>query len=160
PWWGPTCSELCLQAMAGTCSRESKISEVRAYVGGQVDIDCPYPADYIHVAKYWCRDPCNDADVLVKSETSDTYISKGRFSLYDNSNGRSLSVTIKKLTLKDAGMYYCGVEKWWKDKLRKVHVQVRKVYLWKQGGGTPSVIRHNFIRHFKYLLFQTVIIII
>ncbi|XP_072571373.1 uncharacterized protein [Paramormyrops kingsleyae] len=23
-------------------------------------------------------------------------------------------------------MYYCGVEKWWKDKLRKVHVQVRK----------------------------------
>ncbi|XP_072571372.1 CMRF35-like molecule 6 isoform X2 [Paramormyrops kingsleyae] len=104
----------------------SKISEVRAYVGGQVDIDCPYPADYIHVAKYWCRDPCNDADVLVKSETSDTYISKGRFSLYDNSNGRSLSVTIKKLTLKDAGMYYCGVEKWWKDKLRKVHVQVRK----------------------------------
>nr|XP_023659829.1 uncharacterized protein LOC111839813 isoform X3 [Paramormyrops kingsleyae] len=102
----------------------SKIKEVRGYVGGKVNIDCPYPADYIHVAKYWCQDPCKDADVLVKSEKSDTYISKGRFSLYDNSNGRSFRVTIKKLTLEDAGMYYCGVAKWGKDIYTEVHVNV------------------------------------
>uniref|UniRef100_A0A3B3TA08 Ig-like domain-containing protein n=1 Tax=Paramormyrops kingsleyae TaxID=1676925 RepID=A0A3B3TA08_9TELE len=100
------------------------IKEVRGYVGGKVNIDCPYPADYIHVAKYWCQDPCKDADVLVKSEKSDTYISKGRFSLYDNSNGRSFRVTIKKLTLEDAGMYYCGVAKWGKDIYTEVHVNV------------------------------------
>ncbi|XP_072571378.1 CMRF35-like molecule 5 isoform X2 [Paramormyrops kingsleyae] len=100
----------------------SKIKEVRGYEGGKVDIDCPYPADYIHNAKSWCRHPCND--VLVKSEKSDTYISKGRVSLYDNPNGRSFRVTINKLTLKDAGVYYCGVEKWGKDIYTEVHVKV------------------------------------
>ncbi|XP_048878103.1 CMRF35-like molecule 5 isoform X3 [Brienomyrus brachyistius] len=102
-----------------------KINEVRGYVGGQVYIDCPYPSDYIYVAKYWCRRPCkNVKDVLIKSEKSDIVISKGRFSLYNNPSGRSFRVTIKKLTLKDAGIYYCGIEKWWKDKYTEVHVSV------------------------------------
>nr|XP_023659822.1 CMRF35-like molecule 8 isoform X2 [Paramormyrops kingsleyae] len=100
----------------------SKIKEVRGYVGGKVDIDCPYSADYLHYAKYWCRHPCND--VLVKSEKSDTYISKGGLSLYDNPNGLSFSVTINRLTLEDAGVYYCGIDKWWKDIYTEVHVKV------------------------------------
>ncbi|XP_072571376.1 uncharacterized protein [Paramormyrops kingsleyae] len=104
----------------------SKIKEVRGYVGGKVDIDCPYSADYLHYAKYWCRHPCND--VLVKSEKSDTYISKGGLSLYDNPNGLSFSVTINRLTLEDAGVYYCGIDKWWKDIYTEVHVKVSEAF--------------------------------
>ncbi|KAI1893104.1 hypothetical protein AGOR_G00140460 [Albula goreensis] len=101
--------------------------------GGILEIRCPYPDDYIHVPKFFCRDPCGNKDVLIKSEKTDTVIRSGRFSIIDHPNERSFTVTITSLKLQDAGPYYCGIDTWFRDKKEKVKVTVSKVPM-----ATPS----------------------
>uniref|UniRef100_A0A8C1IFY2 Immunoglobulin domain-containing protein n=1 Tax=Cyprinus carpio TaxID=7962 RepID=A0A8C1IFY2_CYPCA len=94
-------------------------------VGGKVEIRCPYPDDYKYTPKYFCRDPCKYAHVLIKSAKTDQVISGGRYSLIDIVSGRIFTVTIKHLRLTDSGVYYCGIDKWFSDILNKVHLSVR-----------------------------------
>ncbi|XP_028849822.1 CMRF35-like molecule 5 isoform X3 [Denticeps clupeoides] len=94
--------------------------------GGSVKIQCRYRADYIHRPKYFCRDPCGNKDVLIKSEKSDEFKSVGKYSIYDDSPGRSFTVTIYKLTVRDSGIYYCGLDQWFKDTKTRINVSVSK----------------------------------
>ncbi|XP_053479900.1 CMRF35-like molecule 5 isoform X1 [Ictalurus furcatus] len=92
--------------------------------GGSVDISCQYPDGYQYTPMYFCRDPCSYSDVLIQSVKADTVISEGRYTALNTLSTRSFSVTIRQLTLKDSGVYYCGVDKWGKDKLTKVKLTV------------------------------------
>ncbi|XP_028850293.1 CMRF35-like molecule 5 isoform X1 [Denticeps clupeoides] len=94
--------------------------------GGSVKIQCPYRADYIHRPKYFCRDPCGNKDVLIKSEKSDDFKSVGKYSIYDNSPGRSFTVTIYQLTVRDSGIYYCAPDQWFIDTKTRINVSVSK----------------------------------
>ncbi|XP_017323771.1 CMRF35-like molecule 5 [Ictalurus punctatus] len=96
--------------------------------GGSVDISCKYPAGYQYTPMYFCRDLCSYSDVLIKSVKADTVISEGRYTALNTLSTRSFSVTIRQLTLKDSGVYYCGVDKWGKDKLTKVKLTVSQVH--------------------------------
>ncbi|XP_039535107.1 CMRF35-like molecule 1 isoform X2 [Pimephales promelas] len=96
-------------------------------VGKKVEIRCPYSDDYKYTPKYLCQDPCGSSGhVLIKSAKTDQVISDGRYSLIDIVSGRFFTVTISDLTLKDSGVYYCGVDKWFRDKLNKVNLSVRQ----------------------------------
>ncbi|XP_056092613.1 CMRF35-like molecule 1 [Rhinichthys klamathensis goyatoka] len=96
-------------------------------VGEKVEIRCPYPDDYRYIPKYLCQHPCGSSGhVLIKSEKSDQVVTEGRYSLIDNVSGRFFTVTIRNLRLKDSGVYYCGVDQWFRDTLKKVNLSVRQ----------------------------------
>ncbi|KAK7146121.1 hypothetical protein R3I93_013757 [Phoxinus phoxinus] len=95
-------------------------------VGEKVEIRCPYSDDNKYTPKYFCRNPCGNKHVLIKTAKTDQVVSDGRYSMIDNVSGRFFTVTIKDLRLKDSGVYYCGVDKWFRDTLKKVHLSVRK----------------------------------
>lgn len=95
-------------------------------VGEKVEITCPYSDDYKYTPKYFCRHPCTSAHVLIKSAKTDQFISDGRYSLIDTVRSRIFTVTISDLRLKDSGVYYCGVDRWFRDTLSKVNLSVRQ----------------------------------
>uniref|UniRef100_A0A8B9KKB8 Immunoglobulin V-set domain-containing protein n=1 Tax=Astyanax mexicanus TaxID=7994 RepID=A0A8B9KKB8_ASTMX len=85
--------------------------------GSTLEIYCDYPEGYQDYVKYFCRDPCADDDILIKSDNS---ISKRRYTLLDNVSNRNFIITIKNLIVEDFGVYHCGVEKSGTDILTKV----------------------------------------
>ncbi|XP_067268723.1 CMRF35-like molecule 1 isoform X3 [Pseudorasbora parva] len=94
-------------------------------VGEKVEIRCPYPDNYKYTPKYFCKHPCRSSGhVLIGSEGAEEYSKKGRYSLID-SNGDFFTVIISGLSLKDSGVYYCGLNQWFQDSLNKVHLSVR-----------------------------------
>ncbi|XP_015197590.1 CMRF35-like molecule 5 isoform X2 [Lepisosteus oculatus] len=119
-----TVSTVCLLTVLGcVMSAERRVSGSE---GGSVEIECNYPDGYQYKKKYWCRHPCGNKDVLIKTGKTDTVVSVGRFSLYDNVSFRTFTVTMSRLTLQDTGVYYCGLEQWGTDRLSEIHLRVRK----------------------------------
>uniref|UniRef100_A0A8C1W1Q2 Ig-like domain-containing protein n=1 Tax=Cyprinus carpio TaxID=7962 RepID=A0A8C1W1Q2_CYPCA len=95
--------------------------------GETVKISCPYPDGYINTPKYFCRHPCTSSDhVLIKTVKHDQVVSDGRYSMIDSVDGRSFTVSIKQLRLTDSGVYYCGLDQWFKDTLKKVNLSVHQ----------------------------------
>nr|XP_015197686.1 PREDICTED: CMRF35-like molecule 5 isoform X2 [Lepisosteus oculatus] len=92
--------------------------------GGSVEIRCDYPDGYQYKEKYWCRHPCGNKDVLIKTGKTDTVVSVGRFSLFVNISVRTFTVTMSRLTLQDTGVYYCGLEQWGPDKYTEMLLRV------------------------------------
>ncbi|XP_035593877.1 CMRF35-like molecule 1 [Oncorhynchus keta] len=109
-------------------AKRSKIGE-HGHEGGSLDIKCSYPDGYQYKPKYLCRHPCSYSDVLIRSVKADTFVTVGRFSVYDNVHGHTFIATIKNLKLQDSGLYYCGLDQWGRDVLTKVDVSVSKAPL-------------------------------
>uniref|UniRef100_A0A8C8GZR7 Immunoglobulin V-set domain-containing protein n=1 Tax=Oncorhynchus tshawytscha TaxID=74940 RepID=A0A8C8GZR7_ONCTS len=106
-------------------AKRSKIGE-HGNEGGSLDIKCSYPDGYQYKPKYLCRHPCSYSDILIRSVKADTFVTVGRFSVYDNVHGHTFIATIKNLKLQDSGLYYCGLDQWGRDVLTKVDVSVSK----------------------------------
>uniref|UniRef100_A0A8C1M6T8 Immunoglobulin domain-containing protein n=1 Tax=Cyprinus carpio TaxID=7962 RepID=A0A8C1M6T8_CYPCA len=116
--------------MSFTCNLCVLMKSGTVYVsteGETVKISCSYPDRHINTPKYFCRDPCTSSEhVLIKNVKPDQVVSDGRYSLIDSVNGRSFTVTIKHLRLTDSGVYYCGLDQWFKDTLKKVNLSVHQ----------------------------------
>ncbi|KAL7852168.1 hypothetical protein SRHO_G00179530 [Serrasalmus rhombeus] len=91
---------------------------VSGHVGGSVKIQCSHLLARTNT-KYFCRDPCRDQDMLIKSGQSPT----GRYTLEDSGKG-VFTVTITDLQKSDAGTYWCGVERSLKDTYHEVLLTV------------------------------------
>ncbi|XP_047198257.1 CMRF35-like molecule 1 [Hippoglossus stenolepis] len=92
---------------------------VEGELGGDVTIQCSHVLASDNV-KYFCKDPCEDEDVLIRS----SQISRGRYSIKDE--GSTFNVTISHLTEGDAGKYWCGIERVVKDTYKEVVLTVVK----------------------------------
>ncbi len=90
--------------------------------GEMVDIRCTYPDDHLYTPKYFCRHPCKS--VLIKSASIGQVVSNGRYSLTDTTSGRVFTVSIRHLRLTDSGVYYCGLDQWFRDTQNKVTLSV------------------------------------
>lgn len=95
--------------------------------GGMVVIQCTHSNAHSNV-KYFCREPCKDADVLVKSRES--HQPERRYSIKDE--GNTFLVTISDLEIKDSGAYRCGVERIGPDTYKKVFLNVTEGELAQQ----------------------------
>ena len=96
---------------------ESDIITVRE--GQDAEITCSHTFAYGSV-KYFCKYPCTESDILVKSDWYQSL--PKRFSLVDH--GSSFTVTISKVRSTDSGLYYCGVDHFYKDTFNEITLEV------------------------------------
>ncbi|XDV15912.1 hypothetical protein PO909_015853, partial [Leuciscus waleckii] len=98
--------------------KTSTTRDISGYIGRYVTISCSHKWASTNI-KYFCRDPCGDRDILVKSNRSP----KGRYTLEDSGTG-TFTVTITDLQESDSGIYWCGVQRTGLDTYQEVHLTV------------------------------------
>ncbi|KAF0872213.1 CLM9 protein, partial [Crocuta crocuta] len=92
--------------------------EVSGFEGDTVSVQCTYGEELKTHRKYWCR----KTGFLISRCASTVYVgedgretTEGRVSLQDSPQELTLKVTLRNLTLKDTGKYFCGVSKLGRD---------------------------------------------
>ncbi|XP_073091767.1 CMRF35-like molecule 9 isoform X10 [Manis javanica] len=88
--------------------------EIRGFEGDTVSLQCIYKEELRTYKKYWCRrrgflfSRCSGA-IYVEGDGQER--TEGRVSIQDRPQELTLKVTLRNLTLQDAGNYFCGVKK-------------------------------------------------
>ncbi|XP_067298674.1 CMRF35-like molecule 5 isoform X2 [Pseudorasbora parva] len=100
--------------------KTSTTGGLSGYVGRYVIVSCSHSWASTNI-KYFCRHPCEDRDILVKSDQSP----KGRYTLKDYGTG-IFTVTITDLQESDSGIYWCGVQRALFDTYHEVNLKVLK----------------------------------
>ncbi|XP_038127720.1 polymeric immunoglobulin receptor-like isoform X3 [Cyprinodon tularosa] len=86
------------------------VSKTQSIEEGSVTISCPYDSQSANNLKYLCRG--NRPSVCLKQAViTSNSPQEGRFRLTDDRKSRIFTVTISRLTLKDSGLYLCGVKR-------------------------------------------------
>ncbi|XP_051014699.1 CMRF35-like molecule 9 isoform X1 [Acomys russatus] len=87
--------------------------EISGFEGDTVSLQCTYEEKVTEHRKYWCRQ-----GGIVLSRCSDTVytdrdqeVTRDRMSIRDSPRELSMTVTMRGLTLKDSGKYWCGVDR-------------------------------------------------
>ncbi|XP_037263428.1 CMRF35-like molecule 2 isoform X1 [Falco biarmicus] len=84
---------------------------VQGFLGQSLSVTCTYKSSQEMLPKYWCKPgtvlTCNH-DIVITSETR-PYVRQDRFSIRDNRNLQSFTVTMEGLVKSDEGSYFCGV---------------------------------------------------
>ncbi|XP_069482783.1 CMRF35-like molecule 5 isoform X2 [Ambystoma mexicanum] len=99
-------------------------AEVAGEVGGSLTVVCSYDNRYETDSKYWCRGSGRSCDVIIRTSGSEVVVSKDRVSILDDRRAQTFRVTMKALTLGDAGPYECGIDTFGYDPLSPVTVTV------------------------------------
>uniref|UniRef100_A0A671KED5 Immunoglobulin V-set domain-containing protein n=1 Tax=Sinocyclocheilus anshuiensis TaxID=1608454 RepID=A0A671KED5_9TELE len=105
-------------ATGGLCSYRRPFEDICVNIIGKgVTITCSHGLASTNI-KYFCRDICEDRDVLVKSD-------HGRYRLQDFGNG-TFTVNIIDLQESDSGIYWCGVKRAVTDTYNTIRLMVSK----------------------------------
>ncbi|XP_014927006.2 CMRF35-like molecule 9 isoform X10 [Acinonyx jubatus] len=101
--------------------------EISGFEGDTVSLQCTYREELRKHKKYWCK----ESGFFISRCSSTVYVgddgqerTEGRVSLQDNPQELTLKVTLRKLTLHDAGKYFCGVSKLGRDESFRVSLLV------------------------------------
>ncbi|XP_076727405.2 CMRF35-like molecule 9 isoform X4 [Callospermophilus lateralis] len=88
--------------------------DISGFEGDTVSLKCTYGKEERESKKYWCK----QIGFLVSRCSSTIYsgedgqeITQGRVSICDNPQELAFTVTLRDLTLQDAGKYWCGADK-------------------------------------------------
>ncbi|KAF0043392.1 hypothetical protein F2P81_004729 [Scophthalmus maximus] len=99
---------------------ETEAVSVTGKLWGDITIKCSH-SNAISNVKYFCKGACTNEDVLINSREKTKY-PKGKYSIIDK--GNTFSVTISRLTVDDAGSYWCGIDRVGLDTYNKVVLTV------------------------------------
>ncbi|XP_069386943.1 CMRF35-like molecule 3 isoform X2 [Paralichthys olivaceus] len=98
-----------LKVVPDSCCDQS--TNFQSHETGSVSISCEYDSKYQNNLKYFCRgaqpSTCLQQALIMSNSSRDTR----QFTLTDDQASRIFTVTITRLTLKDAGRYLCGIHK-------------------------------------------------
>ncbi|KAF5888185.1 polymeric immunoglobulin receptor-like isoform X4, partial [Clarias magur] len=92
------------------------ISET-VHVGGDLNISCKYPESLRSNLMFLCMMSLQDFACTHKRSVNESreYINMGNLSLYDDRANKILSVSIRNVTERDSGEYWCGAEVAWES---------------------------------------------
>ncbi|XP_053539518.1 CMRF35-like molecule 8 [Ictalurus punctatus] len=95
-------------------SYEKSISKT-VHVGGDLNISCKYPQSFRRDPKFLCKTRLQRAACSYKASVKESrkYVNEGKFSLYDDGETQMFTVSIRNVTEKDSGEYWCGAEAAW-----------------------------------------------
>ncbi|XP_038199721.1 triggering receptor expressed on myeloid cells 1-like [Arvicola amphibius] len=98
-------SPILLVLLASGCCTEL----FQAVEGQTFSVNCPYDHRlHINMMKVWCQQTSTEhCKVLVSSLSTDTQ--QPKFSIRDHPDSRFFTVTMTALTVRDSGVYYCGI---------------------------------------------------
>uniref|UniRef100_A0A3Q3Q0T6 Immunoglobulin domain-containing protein n=1 Tax=Monopterus albus TaxID=43700 RepID=A0A3Q3Q0T6_MONAL len=86
------------------------VNKIQSYEGGSVSISCPYDPEYQNNQKYMCRGKRPSTCLQQAVVTSNNKQSR-QYSLTDDKERRTFTVTITGLAQRDSGLYLCGVHR-------------------------------------------------
>nr|XP_024658675.1 polymeric immunoglobulin receptor-like [Maylandia zebra] len=109
---------LCITLRCVTC--EAGVIHVTGYVGREVNVSCSYDEGYESYEKYLCKNDCGESDLLITTSHS----MKNKYTIHDDKTARIFTTTIADLQSTDAGKYWCGVTKNWKDIYTEVELKL------------------------------------
>uniref|UniRef100_A0A6I8MZA8 Immunoglobulin V-set domain-containing protein n=1 Tax=Ornithorhynchus anatinus TaxID=9258 RepID=A0A6I8MZA8_ORNAN len=106
-WQSPACP-LCA-SVCGLCFPDiSAPREVSGLVGGGLTAVCLYEQISKERVKFWCRGASWGTCELIAT-TQMSWKNTGRVSISDHLNSNMFTVTMEKLTVRDADTYWCGI---------------------------------------------------
>ncbi|ELV11244.1 CMRF35-like molecule 9 [Tupaia chinensis] len=92
--------------------------EVSGFEGDTVSLRCTYSEELREHRKYWCK----KGGLLISRCSTTVYAgadgqrtTRGRVSILDSRSELAFTVTLRNLTLQDAGDYWCGVNRLGRD---------------------------------------------
>ncbi|XP_021068725.1 CMRF35-like molecule 9 isoform X1 [Mus pahari] len=91
--------------------------EISGFEGDTVSLQCTYEEKMKEYRKYWCRQGgilvsrCGD----IVYTNQDQKVTRGTMSIRDSPQVLSMTVTMRDLTLKDSGKYWCGIDRLGRD---------------------------------------------
>ncbi|RXN23322.1 polymeric immunoglobulin receptor-like protein [Labeo rohita] len=113
---------------------------VTGYSGGGVNITCKYNKTFTATAKYFCRGQWSECTDQIRTEKKNKWVHSGRFSLYDDTRAAVFTVTIRDLSERDSGTYYCGVESLvWHLNIIKADCCEKSISLSAAAGGSVNI---------------------
>ncbi|XP_078506088.1 uncharacterized protein LOC144763920 [Lissotriton helveticus] len=85
------------------------IKEVPGIVGGELIVHCKYPKNLGMRRCYWCKITSRSrrCPFIVWSRRSEK-VTEGRFSIKNNHNTNTVTLTMTALRKEDSGLYWCG----------------------------------------------------
>ncbi|XP_029068443.1 CMRF35-like molecule 9 isoform X5 [Monodon monoceros] len=98
--------------------------EISGFEGDTVSLQCTYGEELKKYRKYWCRESGFLISRCSGTVYSGEYGQEGRVSVHDNPRQLRFEVTLRNLTLKDVGQYWCGVKRVGFDKTFSVSLLV------------------------------------
>uniref|UniRef100_A0A672LKX7 Immunoglobulin domain-containing protein n=1 Tax=Sinocyclocheilus grahami TaxID=75366 RepID=A0A672LKX7_SINGR len=120
---------MCVCVCVCVCAVSSSVCvdiTVKGTEGEQATIKCPYAKGYEKSYKYFQKGIYKDNNIILTSDGGESSVLDGRFSLRDDHQMRIFTVTIRNLSMADAGPYGCraGWEDYKQIKLNVVRVEV------------------------------------
>uniref|UniRef100_W5KPW1 CMRF35-like molecule 2 n=1 Tax=Astyanax mexicanus TaxID=7994 RepID=W5KPW1_ASTMX len=94
--------------------------------GQRAQIYCSYPPGKEENDKYFCRLHGFTCEDLIRTNTRNTWVTRGRVALLDNTRARVFTINISALSLEDSGKYWCGVDVSMRpDEITEVRISVK-----------------------------------
>ncbi|XP_034843050.1 CMRF35-like molecule 7 [Mirounga leonina] len=107
-WLLPVLFLLIIQGHFSICQERT----VRGTEGGTLTTNCEYGRGWEPYKKWWCRGKnWNSCRILVKTTGSEQLVKKGRATIQDYHNQRTITMTLEGLRLDDTDTYWCGIER-------------------------------------------------
>lgn len=86
-------------------------TSVRAVEGQTLSFICAYPQEYQSSVKYFYHvDDVASNTQLIRTDKHNQWEKNGRFSLYDDTTGAFVNISVDRPLLEDSGTYWCGVD--------------------------------------------------
>ncbi|XP_026557722.1 CMRF35-like molecule 4 [Pseudonaja textilis] len=111
--------------LKGLTSAVEGPSMLKASLGETLCVKCRYEKYYSNFVKYWCKgSDWKYCEEVIKTDSTEEEKRVGRTVIKDNQTQLEFTVKMENITMEDAGIYWCAIEKSFADFKWEVNITV------------------------------------